>query len=231
MKRVRLSVIGGASAVLYTPAIVVFLLLSSPGALNGDATDVLRFMAEHPTRTVIAGWFFVAAPLCFALAGLGFLEAFRSAGSVMWVAALGFIGGGFLALVRNATWLAMAYSLAPAYANATESAQSGIAAMGDTLLAFGFVIGDVVAGFLVGFVGVLFVSAGMMRSKLGPRWIAWLGFVVALGGLVALCGLLGLLGPVTGVLSILLVVVFPSFMFWLAAAGITVWRLPRSVAT
>lgn len=231
MKRVRLAAVAGASAVLYTPVIVAFALLSSPDALSGDATDVLRFMAEHRTRTVIAGWFFVAAPLCFAVAGLGFLEAFRSAGSMMWVAALGFIGGGFLALVRNATWLAMAYGLAPAYASATESDQSGIAAVGDTLLAFGFVIGDVVAGFLVGFVGVLLVSAGMLRSKLGPRWVAWLGVVVAFGGLVVLGGLLGLLGPLTGVLSILMVVAFPAFMFWLAAAGITVWRLPRSDST
>ena len=163
-----------------------------------NSTDALPLMAEHRTRepsttvgTVIAGWLLVAAPVFLAVAGLGFLEAFRPAGSMMWAAALGFIGGSFLALVRNTSflalvrntiWLAMAYELAPAYANATEGVQSVLAAVGDTLLAFGFMIGDLVGGFLVGGVGVLLFSAGMLRSRLAPRWVAWLGFVVALTG-------------------------------------------------
>jgi len=54
MKGIRLATVAGASAVLYTPLIVTFLLLSSPDALGGDATDVLRFMAEHRTRAIIA---------------------------------------------------------------------------------------------------------------------------------------------------------------------------------
>ncbi len=147
-----------------------------------NSTDALPLMAEHRTRAVIAGWLLVAAPVFLAVAGLGFLEAFRPAGSMMWAAALGFIGGSFLALVRNTIWLAMAYELAPAYANATEGVQSVLAAVGDTLLAFGFMIGDLVGGFLVGGVGVLLFSAGMLRSRLAPRWVAWLGFVVALTG-------------------------------------------------
>lgn len=144
----------------------------------------------------------------------------------MWAAALAFIGGSFLVLVRNAIWLAMAYGLAPAYVNGTEGVQSVLAAVGDTLLAFGFVIGDMVGGFLVVGVGVLLFSAGMLRSRLAPRWVAWLGFVVALTG-----GWLTLLTPLAEVFSIGNVVALPGFMIWMVATGITVWRLPESVAT
>ena len=220
MKRIRLAGVAGASAVLYTAGTAAFLLVVDLGSV-----DVLPLMAEHQTRTVIAGWIFVALPVFLAVAGLGFLEAFRPAGSMMWAAALAFIGGGFLVLVRNAIWLAMAYALAPAYANGTEGVQSALAAVGNTLLAFGFVIGDIVGGFLTGGVGVLLFSAGMLRSRLGPRWVAWLGFVVALGSGLAL------LIPLAEVFAIGNVIALPDFMIWMVAAGITVWRSPESVNT
>ena len=49
MKRVRLAAVAGASAVLYTPVIVVFLLLSSPDALSADATDVPERVNDFET--------------------------------------------------------------------------------------------------------------------------------------------------------------------------------------
>ena len=158
---------------------------------------------------------------------MGFLEAFRRAGSLIWVAALTFIGGSFLVLIRNIIWLAMIHALAPAYADATEGAQSVLATVGDTLLVFAFIIGDLVGGgVLVGGLGVLLFSVAMLRTKAAPRWVAWLGFVVALAG-----GWLMLLMPLAEVFGIVAFVVgFPGFLVWMVAAGIILWRLPKSVA-
>ena len=72
MKRIRLAGVAGASTIFYTAAIAVFLLVVDLGSVDGVSTDVLPLMAEHRTRTVIAGWLFVAAPVFLAVAGLGF---------------------------------------------------------------------------------------------------------------------------------------------------------------
>ena len=228
MKEVRLVSVAGASAFLYTAAaaVAVFLFVDI-GLLDAEkSTDILPIFVEHQTSAVVAGWLFVLAPVFQAVAALGFLEAFRQAGSLIWVAALAFIGGSFLVLIRNIIWLAMIYGLAPAYADATEDVQSILATVGDTLLGFAFVIGDLVGGgLLVAGLGVLLFSAAMLRTKAAPRWVAWLGFVVALTG-----GWFVLLTPLAEVFGIVAFVVgFPGFLVWMVAAGIILWRLPKSV--
>lgn len=227
MKEVRLVSVAGASAVLYTAgAVVAIFLFADIGLLDAEkSTDILPIFVEHQTSAVVAGWLLVLAPVFLAVAGLGFLEAFRRAGSLIWVAALTFIGGSFLALIRNIIWLAMIYKLAPAYANATEGVQSVLATVGDTLLLFGFITGDLVGGLLIAGLGVPLFSAAMLRTKAAPRWVAWLGFAVALTGwfmlLMPLAEEFGIVAFVVG---------FPGFMVWMAAAGIILWRLPKSVA-
>ena len=103
MKRIRLAGVAGASAVLYTAVIVVVtFLVAGLGVLDAaNSNDVLPLMAEYRTRTIIAGWLLVAAPVFQAVAGLGFLETLRPAGSMMCAAALGFIGGSFLYVERR----------------------------------------------------------------------------------------------------------------------------------
>ena len=66
----------------------------------------------------------------------------------------------------------------------------------------------------------------MLRTKAAPRWVAWLGFVVALTA-----GLFPLLTPLAEVFGIVAFVVgFPGYLVWMVAAGIILWRLPKSVA-
>ncbi len=226
MERVRLSRVAGACAVLYSATIVVAVfLLGSIGLLDAvKATDVLPIMVEHRDTAVIAVWIFVLAPVLLAVAGLGFLEAFGRAGSMMWVAAFAFIGGSLLALIRNIIWLAMIHALAPAYANASEGVQSALATVGRMWLAFGYITGDLLGGTLVA-VGVLLFSAAMLRERLGPRWIAWLGFAIALTQGVSL-----LLVSVPEAFGIVGLVSFVGFVVWMVAAGIVLWRSPRSVS-
>jgi len=125
-------------------------------------------------------WLFVLLPFPLAVLGLGLFAALRRDGHVTWVAALAFLGGSLLALLRNILLLAMTYELAPAYANATGAVQSALTVLGDTLFMFGFIAGDLVGGILAGGVGVPLFSAAMLRTELAPRWVAFLGFAVAI---------------------------------------------------
>ena len=228
MKEVRLVRVAGASAFLYTAAVIVAVyLFADIGLLDAqNSTDILPIFVDHQTSAVVAGWLLMMATVFLAVAGLGFLEAFRQAGSLIWLAALAFIGGSFLVLIRNIIWLAMISALAPAYADATEGVQSVLATVGDTLLYFGFIIGDLVGAVLVSGFGVLLFSAAMLRARAAPRWVAWLGFAVAFSA-----GLFTLLMPLAEVFGIVAFVVgFPAFLVWMVAAGIILWRSPRPVA-
>ena len=175
MKEVRLASIAGASAVLYSAvAAVAVFLFADIGLLDAEnSTDILPIFVEYRTSAVIAGWLLVLAPIFMAVAALGFLEAFRQAGSLIWVAALTFIAGSFLVLIRNIIWLALIYKLAPEHADATEDVQGILTTVGDTLLGFGAITGDLVGGALLTTgLGVALFSVAMLRTRAAPRWLA-----------------------------------------------------------
>ena len=190
------------------------------------ATDILPLMVEHRTTAIIGMWLFVVLPVWLAVAGLGCLAALRPAGYVTWVAALAFIGGSLLALLRNILLLAMIYGLAPAYANAAPGDQAALTVLGDYLLTLGFIMGDILGGVLVGGIGVPLFSAAMLRTKLAPRWVAWLGFAVAILG-----GWGTLLLPLGGLFAIVSFSGVPLFIVWMLALGIELWRAPEPEIT
>jgi hypothetical protein len=219
-----LSRISGVCAVLYTAALIVgFFMLAGIGLLDAErATDALTILVRHRTTAIVAGWVFVVGPVLLAVAGLGLFAALRQAGSLVSVAALTFIGGALLALIRNCIWLAIAYELAPAYANATEDVQAILATVGDMLIRFGFIAGDLMGGILVAGIGVPLFSAAILRTRRAPGWIAWLGFAIALTA-----GWFTLLIPVADAFGIITFVGFAGFWVWMVALGVALWRSPQ----
>ena len=228
MTRFRLLKVAGASAVLFAAGLVVLIILmAKTGLLEAvNATEVFPIMVEHRTTTLVGMWLFVLLIFPLAVLGLGLFAALRRAGYVTWVAALALLGGSLLALLRNILLLAMTYELAPAYANATGAVQSALAVLGDTLLMFGFIAGDLVGGILAGGVGVPLFSAAMLRTELVPRWIAFLGFAVAITA-----GWGTLLLPLGEVFAIVPFVGTIGFLVWLVALGIKLWRAPEPDTT
>ena len=203
------------------------------GVPFGDHVPPFQFEDEilvHPIGSQLAHRFprtdqlFVLLPFPLAVLGLGLLAALRRAGYATWVAALAFLGGSLLALHRNILLLAMTYELAPAYANATGAVQSALAVLGDTLLMFGFIAGDLLEGILCG--GAPLFSAAMLRTKLAPRWVAFLGFAVAITA-----GWATLLLPFGEVFVIVNFVGAIGFLVWMVAVGIKLWRAPEPDTT
>ena len=144
----------------------------------------------------------------------------RQAGSVMWVVLLAFSGGALLILDRAFIWLALNYKLAPAYADATEGTRSTLIIVGDTLIWIGF-MAEVFVGTMIGGIGILLFSLGVLRTKIAPTWVAWLGFAVAATGWTTA------LGTVAEVFELIELVGLLGFFVWMVAMGVAVWRAPE----
>jgi hypothetical protein len=129
--------------------------------------------------------------------------------------------GSLLALLRNILWLAMTLEFAPAYANAKEDGQAMLTTVGDTLIALGFIAGDLMGGILVAGIAVALFSVGILRTRYAPRWVAWLGLAIALTA-----GWLPLLTPFADVFAIVAFVGFAGFWVWMTALGVVLWRSP-----
>ena len=222
MGRVSLLKVGGICAILYSIVLVVFFIL---GAANGlleplDAAEVLPLLEENQAVAATGGWILVFAPMLIAVAGLGFFQALRQAGPLMWVALVAFSGGGFLIVYRGFIWLAMTYELAPAYVAAAEGTKSTLAIVGNTLISFAS-MGDSVGAVLIPGIGVLLFSLAILRTTVAPKWLAWPGFLAALAG-----GWFTFLGPVAPaeVFEIISLIGLVAWIVWMVAMGITLLR-------
>jgi hypothetical protein len=227
MGRVTLAKLGGACAVLYTIVVVAFFFLATVGTdvLEAEnAAEFLPILEEDQAVAATALWLLVAAPLLIAFAGLGMSHSLRHAGPLIWVAGLAFIGGGLSVLYRSFVWLAMTYELAPAYAAADETTRSTLAVLGDTLDSFA-VGADMVGAVLIPGIGVPLFSLAILRTGFAQRWIAWLGFPVAILG-----GWLTLLVPLSELIELITFIGFAGFWVWMVAAGVTLWRAPERSA-
>ena len=224
MERISLLKVGGVCAILYTiAAIAAIIPIAAADLLDAeDAADILPILAEDQTLAATAGWLFVLAPILLAVAGLSFFQALRQAGPLLWVALLAFVGGSLLILSRSFIWLAMTYKLAPAYLDAAEGTKSTLAIVGDTLVSLGFMAELVAGGVLIGGIGVLLFSLAILRTTVAPKWVAWLGFLVAV-----LAGWFTLLGPVAEVFEIIELIGTVGFFVWMVALGVALWRAPE----
>jgi len=214
--------VGGACAIAYVLlVIVVLILLGALDLLQTDlsADEVLTRLDEDRGLALTTGWLFVLAPFPLAVAGLAMFNLIRRAGSWTLIAPVAFVGGSLLALIRNVLLVAMADELAPAYAAANPDERSELAAVGDTMLSYGYVIGDVLGGVLAGGAGVGLFSLAILVTGLAPRWVGWLGLAAAIGG-----GLLTPLAPTTALVEALNAVGGLAFFLWMIVIGAVLWR-------
>ena len=201
--------------------IAAFIAIAAADLLEAeDAAEILPIMAEHQNAVAIAGSLFVLAPILLAVAGLSFFQALRQAGSVMWVALLAFSGGALLIPERAFIWLALSYKLAPAYADAAESTKSTLIIVGDTLVWIGF-MAEVFIGTVIGGIGVLLFSLAVLRTKIAPTWVAWLGVAVAVTAWFTP------LGTTAEVFELIELIGLVGLFVWMVAMGVAVWRAPE----
>lgn len=229
MKNLNLTTVGGMSALVAVAGFAVGVALMAAGGVETLIPETgeqgLDWLADvRMGGTFSAGaWLGVFAGLFLLVALVCFYDALREAGPVMIVAPIAGAIGMTLVTISHVLPIAIAAELAPEYSAASGAAQHSLAATFDTLasLALGT---NYVGNALNWGVAVPLYALAVLRTRAVPRWIGWLGLVVAVLG-----GWLGLLAPVSGaVVESVSSIGFVGFFVFVASMGIALLRLrPR----
>jgi hypothetical protein len=121
-----------------------------------------------------------------------------------------------LVTISHVIPVAMAHELAPGYSEANEATQASLGVTFDTLASlsgltnyFGNALGWGVT--------VPLYAIAILKTSALPRWIGWLGLVVAF-----FAGWLGLLAPASAVVEGLTAIGFVGFFVFMASMGIAI---------
>lgn len=227
MKNVSLATVGAVCAVLTTVAFIVGIgLMVGAGVqtlIPDTGQDGLDWIADVNDAS---GAFFVGAWLTnlggfFVLVALvGFYDVLKDAGPALILAPILSAVGMTLVTVSHLVPLALAYELAPSYAEAAPAARENLAVTLDTLSSFSLVTNY--AGNVLGWgVVVPLYAYAILKTGAVPRWIGWLGWFVAV-----FAGWLTLLGPASSVIEGLTVFGFVGFFVFMASMGVALLRRP-----
>ena len=174
--------VGGVCAILVVASIIVGIIVRGVAGVPGirdltvDAEQWLLDVGDNRTAFLIHwGFLFLGAVLAIP-AALGFYQALRQAGALLWIAVAAWFTVFLLRIASAMTLSGIGYALVPAYVAASETTRPALAAIASTLVATTFVPG----GFpFLGIALALFALA-ILRTSVVPRWIGWLGLVAAL---------------------------------------------------
>ena len=225
MRNLSLSTVGAVCALATVVGFVVgvVLMLSSGVAtlIPETGEQGLEWIADVQDAGglfFVGAWLGIFAGLFGLVALVGFYDTLREAGPVMIVAPVVGAVGMTLVTISHVIPVAMAYELAPGYSEATGATQDALAVTTDTFASASLLtnyVGDV----LVWGVTVPLYAIAILKTSVLPRWIGWLGIVVAVFG-----GWLGLLRPASDIVEGISSIGFVSFFVFVASLGIAILR-------
>jgi hypothetical protein len=186
VRRVGIVRIGGLSAVLSAAAMLAAVVLQTvaPSTRAGGFDAFLRSVALDTIYTV-GLWFAVAALILSIPAVLAVAHILRYVGNIIWLPTLSYAIGVGLALVEVAVRLGVTYQLAGPFAAATGTEAATLGTVARTLLSMGLVL-ESIAAILAVTIGIGLLSGAILfLSDLPPRWVGWLGVLLALLAVIA----------------------------------------------
>ncbi len=221
----RLSTVGAVCAIATVACFVLGAI-----AMGSSGVQLLIPETGEPGLEWIAdvdaasGLFFTGAWLIILMGFLGiaalvgFYDVLRDAGKVIVLAPILGTVGLTLVTVSHLVPISMAYELVPAYSDADPAGQATLAATFDTFAATALVTNS--AGNFLGWgVAVPMFAVAILKTRLLPRWIGWLGILVGV-----LAGWLGLLAPVSEVFEGISTIGFLGFFVFMASIGVAILR-------
>ncbi len=126
---------------------------------------------------VTGHWFDVLALVLTMAAALGFYQALRQAGPLLWIAVVAFLTGVIFGLLREFIRLGIAIELAPSYAEASAATRPALEVMANTLRQTSRLASGVGYALIFG-IGVLLFSFAILRTSVVPKWIGWVGLML-----------------------------------------------------
>jgi len=223
--------VGGACAVLTTVGFIVGVaLMASAGVdtlipeADGKAVEWLADVEADRDLFVAGAWIVVFAGLLGLLALVAFYDALRLAGPLMILAPVAGAVGLTLVTISHALPIALAYELAPDYLAADEPGRATLATTADTFAMVCLVLNY--TGNALGWgLSVPLYAAAVLTTGTLPKWIGWLGMVVAV-----FAGWLGLLSPASDVIEGITGIGFLAFFIWMASMGVALLLHQRRIA-
>jgi hypothetical protein len=228
VKKLSLTTVGAVCAVLMVVCFVLGIVLMAASGVQTlipetgqGALDWIADVDGASGTFFVGAWLTIVGGLLIAVAFVGFYDALRSAGTVLVLAPIVGAVGLTLVTISHLIPIGMAYELVPGYTDADAATRSSLAVTTDTLAILSLVL-NYTGDFLVWGVAVPLFAVAILKTSLLPRWIGWLGIVVAVFG-----GWLGLLGPASSVLEGISVLGFLGFFVFMASMGIALLRRRR----
>jgi len=215
------AVCGIATTALFGVGIVLMVASGVPVLIPETGQESLDWIADvdDASGLFFAGaWFAIFGGFVGLVALIGFYDALREAGPVMILGPVLGAVGLTLVTISHLIPVAMAYELVPGYTGADPATQASLAVTTNTLASVGLVTNYEGNALGWGVVVPLYAFA-ILKTRVVPRWIGWLGLVVAV-----FAGWLGLLGPAVSVFEGLSVIGFLGFFLFMASMGIALLR-------
>jgi hypothetical protein len=194
----------GVCSILFVVIFIFSFILYSAAGVEEDPEQIEAYLQNVHNNTLYAGgyWVFVPGFLLLIPVFLGFYQALREGGGILWVAVAASLVGVTLLLVSQIISLGIVRQLASGYAEAGLSDRPALEVIAKTLLET-TVWADSIGLFLSFGIGVVLVSIGVLRTNVIGHWIGWVGVVI--GGLVTITNPLY---PVLGFSSLFFTIVY-----------------------
>lgn len=228
MKRVSLTTVGAVCALLMVACFLVGIVLTASSGVQvlipetgENGLDWIADVDDAGGIFFVGAWLAILGGLLGAVALIGFYDALRSAGPVLILAPILGVVGLTLVTISHLIPIAMAYELVPGYTDADAATRSSLEVTTDTLAILSLVINY--TGNVLGWgVAVPLYAVAILKTSVVPRWIGWLGIVVAV-----FAGWLGLLSPASSVIEGITSIGFLAFFVFMASMGVALLRRRR----
>ena len=225
MKNPSLTTVGAVCAILMFVSFAVgiaFLATSGVQVLipetGSEGREWIADVNDAGGAFFVGAWLTIVGGYLGIVALIGFWHALREAGRWLVLAPILAAVGLTLVTVSHLIPIAMAYELAPAYGEANAATQTSLAATADTLASVCLVT-NYAGNFLGWSVAVPMIAYAILKTSVLPRWLGWLGMVVAV-----FAGWLGLLGPAWKVAEEVSSIGFLAFFVFMLSMGIALLR-------
>ncbi len=232
MRSLSLATVDAVCALVTVAGFVVGIVLSIfDGAqvlIPEAGTEGLAWIADVEGAGdvfFVSAWFVVFAGLFGLIALVRFYDVLRQGGPVMLVAPIAGVVGLTMVTISHVIPVALAQEFVPGHSEANEATRASLGVTFDTLASlsgltnyFGNVLGWGVA--------VPLYAIAILKTGVLPRWIGWLGLVVAF-----FAGWVGLVAPASDVAEGLTNIGFVGFFVFLASMGIAILLREKRAAT
>ena len=222
MADISLVKLGGVCAIVAFVGFVAAAIVWFVGVGQVDSDDVAQTLLavnDNRAATLTSIWIFLFGSAMFIpVAALGFRQALREAGAVLWVAVAAMFTGTLFWIGAAIINLSEAYELAPAYAEASGATKPTLFVVASILDRISDLANEIGTLLILG-IGLLLFVLAILRTSIVPKWVGWLGLFLVIVTWAST------LGPVLDALGSLDDIAVVGFMVWIAIMGVVMFRL------